>query len=217
MYAYPKFPVEVVREVATDRLGWPAPGQAIEGAHLCLNHEYIDLRGLTWREARLVLQVEAELIFRIEASGIIEPNISATGEEGGWDEPPEAAETMFGLDAGVASSVVALSAARCVPVSSCNGGAFGGLHHEAHPLVAFFTRPEAVPLLLDCARAAGAGLVCQDSGNLCLYADDVRAMPLFAKAVADQSRRFRALGSHRMAREGSTATFPVLRQPGLFD
>jgi hypothetical protein len=59
---------------------------------------------------------------------------------------------LFGLDIGVASTVIALSAARCVPFSSCNGGAYGGSHHEFHLVVAFYARPNTSNCYSDALR-----------------------------------------------------------------
>lgn len=50
------------------------------------------------------------------------------------------------LDLEAAGAVAALSAASCVPVASCNGGAFGGTHSEGAPVVAFYCRPAALAL-----------------------------------------------------------------------
>ncbi len=55
----------------------------------------------------------------------------------------ESDEGLFGLDIGVASAVIALSAARCIPCSSCNGGAYGGSHQERHPVIAFYAENRA--------------------------------------------------------------------------
>lgn len=97
---------------------------------------------------------------------------------------------MMGLDLGVATTVAALSAAACVPFASCNGGAYGGLNHETYPLVMFYARPQAVPHLLAAADRAGVGLESDSSGEVCVYADDIRRMRLFAVELSDEHRRF---------------------------
>jgi hypothetical protein len=53
----------------------------------------------------------------------------------------------YGLDVGVASTVVALSPLGCVPLSSCNGGCYGDFHHESHPLIVFCAKPMYGPTL----------------------------------------------------------------------
>jgi hypothetical protein len=107
-------------------------------------------------------------------------------EEEWYEEPPE----LYGLDLGVASSVVALSAAHCIPFSSCNAGTFGGYHHEDYPLVAFYARPPALDLLLACAEKAGIGLVAENTGELVAYAADVLHMRAFANALIQSRNDF---------------------------
>ena len=51
-------------------------------------------------------------------------------------------DDLRGLDIGVASAVAALSAARCIPFTSCNAGTFGGSHAETYPLVGSFARAQ---------------------------------------------------------------------------
>jgi hypothetical protein len=100
---------------------------------------------------------------------------------------------MYGLALGVASSVIALSAARCVPFSSCNAGAFGGHHHEAYPVVAFHARPAHVDLLLECAKEAGCGLEHGSNGCIVLYAREIESLRRFAAEVIQRRSAFRKL------------------------
>ena len=114
---------------------------------------------------------------------------------------------IFGLDVGVASTVVALPAARCVPFSSCNGGAFGGSHYEGHPVVGFFGRPEMAELLLHCARESDAGLRDDYFGVLVVCADDIRKMRMFADAVIRRRASFRQLRIYTGVRCQSTRSY----------
>jgi hypothetical protein len=91
----------------------------------------------------------------------------------------EGDEGLFGLDLGVASSVVALSAARCIPFSSCNGGAFGDHHEEAFPLVSFFVKPAWVSLLLEIATTANVGIY--NSGDGLVVYGEILDMLSFAE------------------------------------
>ena len=134
------------------------------------------------------IPLEEELITRIEASANPEDEYDMIEDEL-YEDP----EGMYGLDIGVASAVISLSAARCLPFSSCNAGAFGGNHHEWHPVVAFFSRPEAITLLLDCAKEANTGLNQGDIGNLVVYADDIRNIRAFARELICRSADFRRL------------------------
>ena len=187
-FTYPRFDVTIERRVVSEHLAWPASGEAMNEGTLGCNRSYVDLRRLTWLEARRVYSVEDVLLARIETS-------STPNEEHGLieDELYEDAEGIYGLDIGVASAVVALSAARCVPFSSCNGGAFGGCHHESHPVVALFARPETTSLLVECAEEADCGLLSGEMGHLVVYANDIRNMRAFSTALIGRRSTFRQL------------------------
>ena len=105
------------------------------------------------------------------------------------------------LDVGVASTVAALSATGCIPFTSCSAGAFRGWHYEKHPLVVFYARPEAVPLLVQCAQNADVGLENEEEiyNPLIVYSDDIRKMRDFANALSEHSADFR-----RLRRRGPT-------------
>ncbi len=98
-----------------------------------------------------------------------------------------------GLDLGVASTVYALSAARCIPYSSCNAAAFGGSHVERHPLVAFFARAPIAKVILTCAEEAGSGLINVNNGSLLAYADTLPTLRRFAETLISRRRDFRAV------------------------
>ncbi len=188
VFTYPHFDVEIERSVVPERLAWPASGEAMDESSLGCNRDYADLRRLPWLEARRVYSVEEKIIARIEASQDTDEEYELVVEELNEDS-----NGIYGLDIGVASAVVALSAARCIPFSSCNGGAFGGSHHESHPVVAFFAQPEITPLLLECAEEAGSGLSMSEFGSLIVYADDIRNMRAFACALIKRKTAFRKL------------------------
>lgn len=106
------------------------------------------------------------------------------------DELYEDPEDLWGLDIGVASTVIALSAAGRIPCTSCNGGCFGDGHHEGYPLVLFCTMPAGVPYLLEAAEEAKVGLVNEDSGAMLVNADDISRMMLFASALIERRQYF---------------------------
>jgi hypothetical protein len=188
MYEYPTFDVEIIRDVSRQRVYWPEAQTAQNDSGLGGNREYMDLRRLSWSEAIRVHRLEGDLIARVEEAAAPEDEYEKMEEE--WcEDPPD----NYGLDLGVASTVVALSAARCLPFSSCNAGAFGGRHHESYPLVAFCARPQTLGLLLECAVAAGIGLVIEETGELVAYATDVRQMRAFGNALISRRADFRAI------------------------
>lgn len=150
------------------------------------NRHYSDLRRLSWAVAESVYAAEGRFIARIE---------SADDPVQEYDniETEDEIDDIFGLDIGVASTVVALSAAGCIPFSSSNAAAFGGEHQELCPAVTFYARPWMVDLLLGCATEAGIGLIDFDAGTLLAYAVEIRHMRMFAHEVMGRRRAFRAL------------------------
>ncbi len=93
-----------------------------------LERQYAYLRRLPWSYAKRVYDLETQIIGRLEGAGDPEEEIDQIEDE----LYEEDADHLYGLDLGVASTVVALSAARCLPFSSCNAGAFGGSHLDGH-------------------------------------------------------------------------------------
>lgn len=171
-----------------DQLGWPEPGDACDDGGLGCNRMYMDLRRFSWTEAKQALADEARLITRIVSAEDLEEELAVIEEE--YDE---SGVELYGLDIGVASTVIALSAARCVPFSSCNGGAFGGSHNEMHPVVAFYARPATADLLLQVAHEIDIGLESCAQGWLVLFSDDVRKFPRLAEAIIRRRKEFNAL------------------------
>ena len=195
-FTYLNFDVEIVREVDVTALRWPASGEAGDDSGLGSNRQYVDLRGLSWTDAKRVFDLEGVLIARIENAEDADAEYEAIGEES-----YESDDDLLGLDIGVASTVASLSAARCVPCSSCNGGAFGGHHREVYPLVAFFARRQMAALLVSSATSAGIGLENDPSGCLVAYSDDIRRLRVFAASLIEQRRLFEAVRSRAKGRQ----------------
>ena len=188
-FVYPHFDVRIERELQLDRLSWPDPGEAMDETDLGCNRCYEDLRRLSWSEAQRVYGFEKECIRRIT---------NASQPDAEYDAIEKELENcnsvgLYELDIGVASTVVALSVARSIPFTSCNAGAFGGVHAELHPLVAFYARAETVTLLLECAESSRTGLGIAEPGCVIVYADDIRRMRMFADAVIERRSAFRRL------------------------
>jgi hypothetical protein len=188
MFRSVRFDVQIERNVTGDRLIWPKGTQVESDSGLGCNREYCDLRGISWAEAREIHAWESELIRQIEDGSQPGEGFSSMEEKLAYSD-----ELLMGLDIGVASTVAALSAARCVPVTSCNGGAFGTRHHEDHPLVLFSARSQQVELLLQAAEQAGAGLVNAPSGYLLVYANDIKQMMDLAWGLISMRGKFRRL------------------------
>jgi len=186
MFTYPKFDVELVRDVDPETLGWPEPGEAQDESGLGGNRAYVDLRRLSWGEADRVAVLEGELITRIESAA--DPQAEYEAIE---NELFESDVGLYGLDLGIAAAVVSLSAAGCVPCASCNAGTFGDDHHESYPLVVFYARAEAVEPLLTAAEEAEIGLA--GCWFVVAYADDVRKLMRFASCLRARSGLFRGV------------------------
>jgi hypothetical protein len=200
VFTYPNFDVDVFRRLDGGSLSWPEPGAATDDSGLGGNRAYADLRRLSWTDAKRAFALEGELIDRIENAEDSEAECDVIDEE-----LNESDDHLFGLDVGVASTVVCLSAARCVPFSSCNGGAFGGRHQEAYPLVAFFAKAQMVDLLVTAATNANIGLQNHASGCAMAYSDDIRKLRKFAGCLIGQRQlfnavRIRAVGSKQRGR-----------------
>jgi len=170
------FNLEIERSVDLNALGWPERGTAGEDGLRC-NRSYIDPRGLSWAQSQAVLALDRRFLNILQSEGDFDSSFDQVKNE--LEELyDEGDEGLLGLDLGVASSVVALSAARCIPFSSCNGGAFGDHHQEAFPLVSFFVKPAWVSLLLEIATTANVGLY--NSGDGLVVYGEILDMLSFA-------------------------------------
>jgi hypothetical protein len=207
MFKHKLFDVDTVRDVAGP-LRWPTRDEVQADSGLGGNRHYYDLRGITWDEAREVYASESAVVARIEQAD--DPEQKYNDIENEWDDEPDG---LMGLDMGVASLVATLSAARCVPFASCSGGAFGGHHHEVHPLVAFYARRPVIALLLECAERVGAGLVRDEGGHLVVYANDIRKMRMLAAHMINRQAEFDAASVRRERRAPRRSA----RQLKLFD
>lgn len=155
----------------------PLPGEdeANDESYFQGNRDYQDLRGMTWEDVAGALEQEERLIARLRRSTDPHDELEQI-EEHRLQE-----DELFGLDLGVGSAVLALSALGGAPFFSCNGGAFGGQHAQTHPLVVSYMPAESVAAALGAAREAGVGMVLDDWGRVQLYATAVDPMIKFAR------------------------------------
>ncbi len=163
-------------------LEWPADaGQDGEVG----NRQYRDLRSCSWDEAESALALEERALRKGSPFTTLAPFLIDEGEYDPDDDDDELAlleaeEPWHCLDVGVAAAVMALSAADCLPGTSCNGQPG---HAEVHPLVVFRSVPERISVLLACAKEAKCGLINNENwpGTLILYADEIGPMVAFAR------------------------------------
>ena len=113
------------------------------------NHHYMDMRRMNEDDLAAVRRDEQAVLAWSEETGL--PPIS----DEAYDHfvlLPEG-NLLFDwimVDAGVASTVVALSVIGCCPVTSCSGG---DDHYESHPLVVFWAESEQLELVKSAVKA----------------------------------------------------------------
>lgn len=175
------FNVDTRQEVDLAKLRWPHRSE-IQGDDVAPagNQHYQDLRGFSWSDVAEALRLEAQLIERLEVADVsarveslIVDELVAAGDATGF-------HPLCGLDVGVASAVLALSAAGAIPAASCNGGAFGSFHAAANPYVAFYARPRRFLVIQGWAKDAGLGLEVTDAGVAVLHANRIADFLAFA-------------------------------------
>jgi hypothetical protein len=169
-----KFDVEISRLVDCLRLRHPLDS-AIAADHLGGNLSYSNLTGRTWAEVAEAIEFEHEMIASLTQDA---PDVEIENEVLDFQMQ------FFGLDLGVVSAVLALSAMGCVPIASCNGGAFGEApHHESYPLVAFYATPSECKAVLEIAESSALGIENGDAGELVLFADEIEKLVQFARSA----------------------------------
>lgn len=150
------------------------------------NQQYQDFRSFSWEQVGQAIELEIKLIDRLRSADDIEVEAEILAEEISA-EITEGAD-LWGLEIGVASAVLALSALGCIPVVSCSAGAFGGRHPSAFPYVAFFAKGKLVAALIALARASNVGLDSIEEGMLRLFSDRDIGLLDFAKAAFESSK-----------------------------
>lgn len=174
------FNVDIVRVLDAERLAWVSGDDAADQLSLCGNQDYMDLRGAGWPWVEETIALERGLLARFAQEPESELAYLAYRDEIYGDED----NLLASLDLGVASVVLGLSAAGCVPCSSCNGGALGDGGHTAEcPSVVFYLRRDLVGLVMTCAEDADVGLEQTQYGEVVVYARDVADLVTFAAAL----------------------------------
>lgn len=131
---------------------------------------------------RAALNAEAVIVEQLAVAD--DSAVAEAAFEEQRDPEGEGPESLWGLDVGVASAVIALSALGATPFISCNAGSFGGVHPASRPYVAFYIASASPDLLLALAEGAGLGLEVQD-GVLCLYARTILDLMQFARLAEE--------------------------------
>lgn len=163
------YPHPIIRVLNPDTLEVMSEEDADRGEEDGLegNQQYRDLRGMTWTQVAAALLQEAEFFDRLAAAADLDEEAELIDKEREEADFPD--DDLWGLDVGVISATLALSALGATPVSSCNAGGFGGHHVAAFPHVAFFVPRSAASEVLAIAEAADVGLDVVEGGIARLY------------------------------------------------
>ncbi|MDQ0839183.1 hypothetical protein [Sphingomonas faeni] len=172
--------------VRVQALRWPSNDQAANGKKWVVNHMYRDLRSFSWQAAGEMLAVEADAMTALSV-------MTDEGDRARFIGAPRLVSSLRQLDLGVAGTVAALSAARCVPIMSCNAGAFGGRHSEVAPVIGFYARGAAAPLLVAIAAETGVLLRNHRYGDLAVEATTIDRMHAFGRSLFEHRDAFIAL------------------------
>jgi hypothetical protein len=188
----PKFDVDVRIHVSESKVHWPAEGVASYGQSV--NRDYTDLRSATWKQVGNTLKVEEALVSECT---------SASSDGALWKDCFRVAESDFAdddsglptfLDLGTAAATIALNAAGCSTIMSCNG------HQTGYPYIAFWGRKKHVVLIQEAAEAAGVGFVNGLNGALEVFSDAPDGLIRLAGELHKRSASFRALRKLRSKR-----------------
>ena len=160
---------------------------ADEEGDLAGNQHYLDLRATSLSDLAHALDWEGALILQVRRSkDPAEAELAVYASR----PPDDERESLWNMDLGVASASVALAVAGACPFTSCNGGAFGGVHDKARPQVRFYLQDAELDALSEWAEQAGAWIEVRDDA-LTLVAQDLDILLRFAQIAA------RALGPDR--------------------
>jgi len=149
---------------------------------ILLNHGYIDMRGQSIGDARMLVDREAELLSDMETA-----NEDTLGDLIDDFHLSEFELAMF--DIGTGACVYALSAAGAAPISSCNGGMLGNMEHASDvPHILFSIAPELLGPILIAAEAVDVGLINND-GHVEVFANRLPDLNTFADRLLIELER----------------------------
>jgi hypothetical protein len=178
------YPVVIEQALDVDRLATLSEAEADEAddsGYLAGNQMYQDLRGYDWDDLSRAIDVERQLIARLQAAQDLDAEAERIDDE--RLDCFEPSDGLWELDIGVAAATIALSALGAVPVGSCNAGGFGGHHQGGHPYVAFYLGAADAGLITSIARAARVGLRGDEAGLAHLYGAGDLDLLRFAEAA----------------------------------
>jgi len=153
---------------------------------LVCNHEYRDMRGRSWEAFFISHRAEKYLITEAGKKARDEEEFDEILNRF-LDKNRRRFADQMGLELGVSSTAIALSAYGCAPAESCRSH-FDGLENSLPPHVVFWTREKKAKNLVDLAKRKLVGLInceMEEYGALLLYAKSIPDLMDFGKALYD--------------------------------
>src|SRR6266542_3544997 len=191
MRRIPHFEIEVAIRVDLSQVLWPSNPTQYGHDN---NRNYINLRGARWRDVDRMIAVEGELLGPCLAEvrddkydELWEQASNAFELQYEVEDFPDCFEAAYGLDFGTAAATLALNAAGCPTIMSCNG------HGRSESYVGFWLPTAELALLEQAAASARAGLGNSINGAVAVYSEMLDGLLRFAIAMRARSAAFRRI------------------------
>lgn len=185
----PQFDVPIEIDVDPSKIPSPPWDLIRQTDGLMANREYAYIRGVTWELFERAFELEGKAIEYLDSHAKthheFEELADSVIEEEDWEELDSMVPyALPSLDLGIVSTVFALYAFECFPITSCRGHPDGG-RGESHPLVCFFPRPKLGPTIVGVATEAGVGMYCAGiyAGGVIVYGRSILDMRKFASGL----------------------------------
>lgn len=177
-----KVPLEVDVDVGV--LQYPPEDVLTEEGGLVCNHDYMDMRHRSWESFFLSHRAESYLVTEAGRRAKTEEEFDSLLNQF-LEDNRRGFCNYDGVELGVSSVTLALSAFECVPAESCRGH-FEGLDNTLPPHVVLWAEKEKAKDLISLARKSKVGLGnCNMEGYeaLLLYAQNIPNLMAFGKGL----------------------------------
>lgn len=157
-----------------------------------INRSYFDMSGTTWADVADALELEEAIIEAADAASTSWESFEQAVDDAEDElDDVERAETLWGLDTGVAAATMSLNAAGMYTGYSCRGHPVSRRYNGGsdHACVLTLLDQPRWSLLEPLLHEAGCGAVDTSDGVL-IYGRDVRALMKLAQCLFDRSGEF---------------------------
>jgi len=178
----PRFDIDISIDVDFSKVIQPPWRMIREENGLMANHDYVLLRGVTWKIFKEAFNLESKALELVDSKATTHGEFEKLADDLLFEDEWQGLELPSFLDLGIASTVLSLYAFKCFPITSCRGH-LKGHGGERHPLVAFFPQPDLAPIIVGVAAGTGVGICneCVDEGwGLMVYGQSIIEMRSFA-------------------------------------